>query len=171
MTGAKSIKVWGTQLYLKPASDSKAVQIGFHRDSEHVNCFSKGMLTAWIPLNRMQKNSGMIQFVRGSHKWPVEFKNTHAGFSDIFTQRRLLMEETGELDWDERIAQVELGGLSFHHGDVVHASGLNLSGKDRCVLTVGLITDETIFIKKNDSYGLEEILDDPVSCPQIYKRN
>ena len=169
ITGAKTIKIWGSQLYYKPAGSGNDGVVGFHRDSQHMPYFAAGMLTVWLPLPDLPVKSGPLTVVEGSHLWPQHSQSCGAQRQDMTQQRHALQGEYPNQIWQEHQAVIPAGAISFHHQDVLHGSPANTSNEARCVLAFGLITNEARFNDDVEDYGIGEQLKDQSRCPFIYK--
>lgn len=167
-TGAKTVKIWGTQLYLKRANSGAGGVVGYHRDSEHMPYFSKGSITAWIPLNHFCASAGPLHFVRGSHLWPHSTDYSGAQHQQREQQQAQLKAHYNSFDWQEVVSTLVPGSVSFHHQEVLHGSPPNTSNSDRWALGVGLLIDDYQINPNANNYGFADILDDAHACPTIY---
>ncbi len=168
LTGSKVIKVWGCQLFHKPKLSNSKGNVGFHRDSQHMPFFKKGVLTAWLPLTNVGANSGPLTVVEGSHLWDRDDYCTGGEIQSLDRQVKSLKDYYNNKTWDEKDIILDLGGVSFHSFDVLHGSYPNKSSLDRSVLTIGLITDSVELDEKVEDYGYSMILSDEKFCPTIY---
>ncbi|WP_028301836.1 phytanoyl-CoA dioxygenase family protein [Oceanospirillum beijerinckii] len=168
ISGAKKVKIWGSQLYYKPVGAGKQGHVGLHRDSEHVPFFAKNAITMWLPLTDILMNSGPITYVKESHQWETKFKYSGGHIQDINTQKALMRCECPENTWQEEYALIPAGGVCFHHMDTLHGSGENHSDLERIAIAVGLVTDKTCFDDEAEDFGYAAILDDDRMCPTIF---
>ncbi|MBQ4860695.1 phytanoyl-CoA dioxygenase family protein [Pseudoalteromonas sp. MMG013] len=170
ITGARNIKIWGCQLFHKPHSTGLKGNVGFHRDSQHMPFFKKGVLTAWLPLNTITHNNGPLMVVNGSHKWPKTLINTGGDRQDIAEQVQLLRSYYTDHEWNEDAITLELGGISFHNFEALHGSYPNRTEADRSVITIGLFTEDVQLNNGVDDYGYGLILNDERFCPTIFSK-
>ena len=168
--GAKQVRVMGSQLYYKPSGGHQEGQVGLHRDSQHLPCFAKGVLTAWLPLTAVNAKSGSIRYIDGSHKWPENSQYSGAQIQNFHQQCRLLQKDIKHRKWREKVIELEPGGLSFHHRNTLHGSDSNKSNSDRCAIAIALITDDLKIDHNHDDYGYIEILNNLKYCPIIYQQ-
>lgn len=65
--GVKKVKIWGSQLYAKPKASSIGAHVGWHRDSQHVSFYRKGLLTLRIPLGESSQLSEGCDNIVNAH--------------------------------------------------------------------------------------------------------
>ncbi|MDJ0639345.1 MAG: phytanoyl-CoA dioxygenase family protein [Paracoccaceae bacterium] len=93
-----------------------------------------GMVTAWVALSPATRESGCMDFVRGSHKNPI------LEHEDTFDDNNLLSRgQEIKVDIDEAdktSIELQPGEMSLHHGLTIHGSGPNTSDDRRigCVI-------------------------------------
>ena len=87
------------------------------------------MLTAWIALSPATRQSGCMDFVRGSHKNEILPHVDSADENNMLSRGQEVQVNVSE---DEKVA-IELlpGQMSLHHGLTVHGSGPNTSDDRR----------------------------------------
>ncbi|KZN40620.1 phytanoyl-CoA dioxygenase family protein [Pseudoalteromonas luteoviolacea] len=167
VSGSDTIKVWGSQLFYKPAGSSLGGNVGIHRDSQHVPYFTKGMLIAWIPLHSVDSHNGTINYVNGSHKWQRNLAFTGGDFQNLDQQRSRIQMFCSDT-WDETSIKLEAGQFAIHDMHTLHFSSTNESNQDRAALSFGLLTDEAEFNHEAPHYGYGDILNNPALCPTIF---
>ncbi|CAM3934852.1 phytanoyl-CoA dioxygenase family protein [Pseudoalteromonas byunsanensis] len=170
LTGAKRVKVWGSQLYFKPSGSDNRGHVGFHRDSEHMPYFKSGAITAWLPLVDIGEDSGPLVVVKGSHLWPKSTQFSGAGEQDLEYQKRKIIEELDGQNWKEKAMLMQVGGVSFHHHDALHGSYSNTSAICRCAIAIGLITEQMEIDVLAPAFGYDLIINEPSFCPVIFNR-
>lgn len=170
LTGANTIKVWGCQLFYKPAGSQDQGNVGFHRDSEHMPYFKSGVLTGWLPLTAINANSGPLTVIKGSHQWQKSNQFTGGEVQDMGNQKNHIQQEQGIDHWPEEKLLMPLSGISFHDFDLLHGSYPNTSEFDRCAISLGLMTDKAQFDPTVEDYGYGLVLDDERFCPTIFQR-
>jgi ectoine hydroxylase-related dioxygenase (phytanoyl-CoA dioxygenase family) len=112
-----------------------ATAFGFHQDDSYNGWIDvprpPHMLTCWIALDDTTAAGGTIEYVRGSHRWPVSppIRQFHA--PDDF--RRELREAAAAVGLTPEMVPVEVpaGGCAFHHGGTWHGSDSNRSDGPR----------------------------------------
>ena len=106
--------------------------LGFHQDDSYNGWIDPPhMLTCWIALDPTTASGGTIEYVRGSHKWPVSppIKQFHAPED----YRRELREAAATVGLTPELVPVEVpaGGCAFHDGGTWHGSDTNRADKPR----------------------------------------
>jgi ectoine hydroxylase-related dioxygenase (phytanoyl-CoA dioxygenase family) len=112
-----------------------AKPLGFHQDDSYNGWIDvparPHMLTCWIALDATSAAGGTIEYVRGSHKWPVSppIKQFHAPAD----YRKELMDAAAQVGLKPELAPVEVppGGCAFHHGGTWHGSDSNRADRPR----------------------------------------
>jgi len=109
-----------------------AKPLGFHQDDSYNGWIDPPhMLTCWIALDATSAQGGTIEYVRGSHKWPVSppIRQFHAPED----YRKELMTAAAEVGIRPEIVPVELppGGVAFHDGRTWHGSDMNRADQPR----------------------------------------
>ena len=109
-----------------------AKPLGFHQDDSYNGWIDPPhMLTCWIALDETSAAGGTIEYVRGSHKWPVSppIKQFHA--PDDY--RMELREAAAQVGLTPELVPVEVpaGGCAFHDGGTWHGSDANRADKSR----------------------------------------
>jgi len=106
--------------------------LGFHQDDSYNGWIDPPhMLTCWIGLDPTTAAGGTIEYVRGSHKWPVSppIRQFHAPAD----YRKELMEAAAQVGLTPEIVPVEVpaGGCAFHDGGTWHGSDTNRAARPR----------------------------------------
>jgi ectoine hydroxylase-related dioxygenase (phytanoyl-CoA dioxygenase family) len=109
--------------------------LGFHQDDSYNGWIDvttrPHMLTCWIALDPTSAAGGTIEYVRGSHRWPVSppIKQFHAPEN----YRKELMDAAAQVGLEPELVPVEVppGGCAFHHGGTWHGSDSNRTDRPR----------------------------------------
>jgi phytanoyl-CoA hydroxylase len=120
--------------------------ICFHQDNSYQDWHVPGdLVTCWIALSSTKAVAGTLEYVRGSHKWPLgprvkEFaapENYHAELDAAAKSIGKTIE----------IVSVELpaGGVAFHHGNIWHGSNYNRSPHARYSISSHCMSSEAEF--------------------------
>lgn len=164
--GAKTVKVWGSQLYSKPPCNTSGANVGWHRDSQHITFYDGGVLTVWIPFGGSSTiESGSLKYVTGSHQENTIGQPRGALELNIDAERARL-KQAG--NWEEVDVAVPEGGFSLHHWDLIHGSGSNHSADTRHALSIGFATDTLEVINDEMNFGFPALLKDKFYCPTVY---
>lgn len=129
-----------------------------HQDSTFLYTNPPSAVGFWIALEDATVSNGCLSFARGSHKRaPVKSRFVRTddgkgtGFVDVEGARFPAGEEAREEEGDEvyRVGEVEAGTLVLIHGNLLHKSEKNLSGKSRFVYTFHVIEGENEYDERN----------------------
>jgi ectoine hydroxylase-related dioxygenase (phytanoyl-CoA dioxygenase family) len=116
----------------KPPS---ARPLGFHQDDSYNGWIDvprpPHMLTCWIALDDTSARGGTIEYVRGSHKWPVSPPITQFHAPEDY--RKELREAAAKVGLVPELVAVEVpaGGCAFHDGRTWHGSDTNRGERPR----------------------------------------
>ncbi|MEZ5775065.1 MAG: phytanoyl-CoA dioxygenase family protein [Hyphomicrobiaceae bacterium] len=98
--------------------------LGFHQDESYQDYYVPGeMMTCWITLDDTRADQGTIEYVPGSHKWPLagRIKQFHAP-DDPLEDLRPAAEAAGVGDYEIVPIVVKAGTAVIHHGRTWHGS-------------------------------------------------
>jgi phytanoyl-CoA hydroxylase len=133
-----------------------AKEIALHQDSTYVSFLDPPeMMSCWIALDDTSRDAGTIEYVRGSHKWPLVEKP--GDFHAPARGYRLTMEQAAAAVGvtAPEIVHVEIsaGSCVLHHGNTWHGSGRNLRpDKVRRSIGVHTLSSETRFRSSGAGY-------------------
>jgi len=109
-----------------------ARSLGFHQDDSFQNWIDPPeMMTCWITLDDTLAEQGTIEYVKGSHNWPVSppIEKFHAPKDPQFDLREAARRIGAKLDIVPIV--VPAGTAVFHHGRTWHGSNANAGSVDR----------------------------------------
>src|SRR5882672_2655536 len=128
--------------------------LGFHQDNSYADWIDPPfMLTCWMALDATSAAGGTIEYVRGSHKWPVSppIKQFHAP-DDYRRELRDAAASVGIKSLDIVPIEVPPGGCAFHHGGTWHGSDTNRATRPRRSAVTHCMSSEAKFDAKGISY-------------------
>jgi ectoine hydroxylase-related dioxygenase (phytanoyl-CoA dioxygenase family) len=128
--------------------------LGFHQDDSYNQWIVPGeMLTCWITLDDTRAHQGTIEYVRGSHRWPVAppINQFHAP-EDPLSDLRLAAKAAGLEAYDIVPIEIPAGAAVFHHGRTWHGSRDNRGEKPRRAVIAHCISSEAKFHPSHISY-------------------
>jgi len=133
-----------------------ALPLGFHQDDSFQNWINPPqMMTCWITLDDTLAEHGTIEYVKGSHLWPVSPPITqfHAPSDPQFELRQAAKQVNAEIDLSPIV--VSAGTAVFHHGRTWHGSNVNSGLGDRRSVVSHCMSSATVFSDTNSSpiYG------------------
>lgn len=101
-----------------------ARSLGFHQDDSYQDWIVPGeMMTFWITLDDTRADQGTIEYVAGSHRWPLSppIDQFHAP-DDPTTDMRAAAGRAGEARPEIVPIEVTAGSAVIHHGRTWHGS-------------------------------------------------
>lgn len=131
------IRFWHDQVFVKPANDGAIV--AWHQDYSYwTRTVPMAHLTCWIGLDDVDEDNGCVQYVRGSHRWPL-LPREHLA-NDMNAVFAYLTPE--QKDHFETVPSVlKAGYASFHHPMSLHGSYENHSDRPRRGVVINFIRD------------------------------
>jgi len=131
--GARKVNFYDDQLLTKEPGTREYT--AFHTDEPYYHLRGDQVSSMWVSPDVVTKDSGAMQYVRGSHRWPSFFKPnafvTQAsldslGVADIEEHQIPLPDIEGHRDeYDIVTIPSEPGDVIVHHSRLVHGSGPN----------------------------------------------
>lgn len=172
LTGASLVQAWWVQLLYKPTDRGNPhdrTNVGWHQDRAYWGAWEEGseLFTAWVACSDVREECGAMRFLRGSHRWGLGIENDFFA-QDLEAQQRALSLPEGAT-WEEVPAVLPPGGVSFHHCLTYHGSGPNRCVLPRRSFAIHLRTQKARPVNDRRA-GLTQFIDDPHSCPVIYRR-
>ena len=132
-----------------------------HQDSTFLYTNPPSAVGFWIALEDATMDNGCLSFAKGSHRRaPVKSRFIRkeggggTGFEDVAGAKFPESLETEEREDDEEeegyeMGEVKAGTLVLIHGNLLHKSEKNLSGKSRFIYTFHVIEGEHEYDSKN----------------------
>jgi ectoine hydroxylase-related dioxygenase (phytanoyl-CoA dioxygenase family) len=134
------VRFWHDQLFCKPAHHGGVV--AWHQDYSYwTRTVPMQHITCWIGLDESTRANGCLQYLPGSHRWPLLPITGLAGDMDAI--REVLSPE--QMAAFDRPAAIELkqGEASFHHPLMVHGSLANSTDRPRRATVLNAFLDGT----------------------------
>jgi ectoine hydroxylase-related dioxygenase (phytanoyl-CoA dioxygenase family) len=128
--------------------------LGFHQDDSYNEWIVPSeMLTCWITLDDTKAGQGTIEYVRGSHTWPVAppIKQFHAP-DDPLADLRPAADAADASNYEIVPIEVPAGSAVFHHGRTWHGSRDNRGDKPRRSVIAHCISSAAKFHPTEISY-------------------
>lgn len=155
LAGWPGVRVMIDNVIWKPAGTRA---LGYHQDSAFLAWYTPSdLLTCWIALDDTHADGGTIEFVRGSHRWPLS--EPDGVFHGPDEYRRPMYNAAAKQGITPDIAYVEVaaGGGSFHHGWTWHGSGPNTSTQPRRSLVLHAMRSDVEYVPGNFNQGIGPI--------------
>lgn len=141
------------QVWIKPPFSGP---LSYHRDTPYIDFDPKEVCTAWIPFGALNEKCGTLEYCAGSHLWNCSKRGSANQFysSDYKALLRSAAKESGEaINLDSHIYSVlpQLGGCSFHNGNIWHGSDCNNSTEWRCGIGIHFVRGDAVLMKNMGS--------------------
>jgi phytanoyl-CoA hydroxylase len=123
--------IWWKPPHTKP--------IAYHQDSSFMDFLNPAQtVTCWVTLDDTHPEAGTLEYVPGSHLWPLTTipKGFHAP-DDYRREMRVAAAAAGINPPDPVMIVVPAGSCVFHAGEIWHGSGPNTTG-DRMRRSIGV---------------------------------
>lgn len=134
---AGPVRFWHDQLFCKPPRRGGVV--AWHQDYSYwTRTVPLAHLTCWIALDDVTIENGCLQYVPGSHRWPLLPITGLAGGMEAI--KSVLTEEQRE-QFTPVPVEVRRGEASFHHPLTVHGSSENRSPNPRRGAVINVVRD------------------------------
>ncbi len=133
-----AVRFWHDQLFCKPARHGGVV--AWHQDYSYwTRTQPMAHLTCWIGLDDSSRDNGCLQYIPGSHRWPLLPITGLAG--DMGAIQRVL--DPGQWDAFQHPVAIELrrGEAAFHHPLMVHGSQENRTDRPRRATVLNVLRD------------------------------
>lgn len=109
----------------------KTKPIAHHQDSSFMDFLDPAAtVTCWVTLDDTHRDAGTLEYVPGSHLWPLTpLPKAFHGQDDYRAQMRAAAQAAGIDPPKPVIIEVPAGSCVFHAGEIWHGSGPNMSGE------------------------------------------
>ncbi len=139
-------RLLGDSLWMKPYG---ATETTLHQDSMYSFYHTpQEIVVGWIALSDAVTGAGTIEYVRGSHKWPLSqtISEFHAPTKGYHWDMEQAAQRAGVSKPEVMELELPAGSCAFHHGHIWHGSGRNLlPDKIRRSLVIATIPAESQF--------------------------
>ena len=153
----------------------------FHTDGGYFHLTGDQIATTWVPLDPTSSTSGMVQWVRGSHRDTADYRpNLFVTDEPIpGTDGDVVPDVLGTPELAARLISFDLepGDMTVHHARTIHGAPANTSDLRRRAVSVRYCGDDARYLRRAGlpgRRGLDEVSDgDPVGppwCPPVWPR-
>jgi ectoine hydroxylase-related dioxygenase (phytanoyl-CoA dioxygenase family) len=154
----REVRLLYDQMFHKEAILGGAVAC--HQDYDYWRYVSTpNMLTAWMALSSVTRESGCVYFIPGSHRWGLieRFGSNIMKDTDpeLLLNRDLSQEQKDLVTREPAI--LEPGDVSFHHSLVIHCSYPNISKTTRLGYIHRYIPSDARYVESHDIHKSHEI--------------
>jgi ectoine hydroxylase-related dioxygenase (phytanoyl-CoA dioxygenase family) len=134
------VRFWHDQLFCKPPKHGGVV--AWHQDYSYwTRTVPVSHLTCWIALDDVTLENGCLQYVPGSHRWPLL---PITGLAGDMNAIQTVLDEEQRAQFKPVPVEVPKGYASFHHSLMIHGSYANRSDRPRRGLVINVFRDGVI---------------------------
>jgi ectoine hydroxylase-related dioxygenase (phytanoyl-CoA dioxygenase family) len=135
-----AVRFWHDQLFCKPANHGGVV--AWHQDYSYwTRTKPVAHLTCWIALDDSSCENGCLQYIPGSHRWPLL---PITGLAGDMNAIRTVLDEDQKAQFRPTPVEFPKGFASFHHPLTVHGSYENRSSRPRRAVVINVFRDGVI---------------------------
>jgi ectoine hydroxylase-related dioxygenase (phytanoyl-CoA dioxygenase family) len=132
-----AVRFWHDQLFCKPARHGGVV--AWHQDYSYwTRTQPMAHLTCWIALDDSMPDNGCLQYIPGSHRWPLLPITGLAGDMD---EIQTVLSEEQKRQFQPVAIELKAGEASFHHPLMVHGSYENRTDRPRRATVINVFRD------------------------------
>jgi len=129
----------------------------WHHDMTYWPIDGTKISTLWLALDRVTKDSGAVEFVKGSHNWGQKYKPASFSGTNQYKEALPMVPDIDAMRDDLEFTQYDLeaGDCTLHHGLTVHGSPGNQSSQQRRRAHVSRWAGDDVVFHPRD--GLQEM--------------
>ena len=106
--------------------------LGYHQDAAYEDwIIPQTMISCWMSLDATSKDTGTLEYVKGSHKWGLQPPRGEFHSPEDYKKELNIFAEKNNKNIEISFVEVPAGGVAFHHGFTWHGSGENISNVHR----------------------------------------
>jgi ectoine hydroxylase-related dioxygenase (phytanoyl-CoA dioxygenase family) len=132
-----AVRFWHDQLFCKPAQHGGVV--AWHQDYSYwTRTQPMAHLTCWIGLDDATRENGCLQYIPGSHRWPLPPITGLAGDMDAI---QTVLSDEQKKQFKPVAVELKKGECAFHHPLLVHGSYENSTTGPRRAAVLNVMRD------------------------------
>ena len=125
--------------------------LGFHQDAAYDDwLIPQTMITCWMSLDNTSREMGTLEYIKGSHKWGLQPPKGEFHSPEDYKKELNIFAERNNKKIDVAYVEVPAGGVSFHHGNTWHGSGINTSKDNRRAIVSHCVPSDARFHPTNE---------------------
>jgi len=152
LTGWSGVRLGQDSIWWKAP---KTKPISLHQDSSFMDFLDPpSTITCWITLDDTAPEAGTIEYVPGSHRWPLTtLPSAFHGDEDYRAPMHTAADAVGIVPPAPQYVIAPAGSCVFHAGEIWHGSGPNITN-DRMRRSIGihLLPEEAHFSGRPGGY-------------------
>ena len=152
LAGWPGIKLGQDTLWWKPPQ-TKAIAL--HQDTSFMDFLEPPQtITCWVTLDDTRRDAGTLEYVPGSHLWPIAtLPDDFFVAADYRARMKAAAEAAGISNPEPVFIEIPAGSCVFHAGEIWHGSGPNTTGdKMRRSVGVHMIREDARFSDRPGGY-------------------
>lgn len=156
---SKKVNIFFDQLLIKEPGTEEPTP--WHHDMPYWPVRGNDICTVWLALDSVTKESGAVEYVKGSHKWGQAFKPpAFAGDERYKIDLPKVPDIEGQRNrYEFRQFELEPGDCTVHHGLLVHAApGNSLMDRRRRAVVSRWAGDDAVY---NPLPNIQQMMWDP----------
>ena len=127
------LMIYSVEFFIKEANSPHVVTM--HQDLTYWGLGeTSGMVTAWLALSPATPQSGCMDFVKASHKQPIQPHRDSVDENNLLSRGQEIQVDVA--DEDKTPIEIHPGQISLHHGLTIHGSGPNRSDDRRIAAVI-----------------------------------
>ena len=124
--------------------------LGYHQDAAYDDWIvPQTMMTCWMSLDKTSKETGTLEYIRGSHKWGLQPPKGEFHSPEDYKKELNIFAKKNNKEIEIVYVEVPAGGVSFHHGYTWHGSGVNNSKDHRRAIVAHCVPFDAKFHPTN----------------------
>ena len=125
--------------------------LGFHQDAAYDDwLIPQTMITCWMSLDNTSREMGTLEYIKGSHRWGLQPPKGEFHSPEDYKKELNIFAERNNKKIDVTYVEVPAGGVSFHHGNTWHGSGINTSKDNRRAIVSHCVPSDARFHPTNE---------------------
>ncbi|MHA1536988.1 MAG: phytanoyl-CoA dioxygenase family protein [Alphaproteobacteria bacterium] len=149
LMGASKVNLFYDHLLVK--EPGSAAPTPWHHDLTYWCVDGWRVASVWIPFDTVDRSSGAVEYVRGSHRWDRRFQAQDFIEGDLFKDEALEAIpdiEADRADYDIVSFEVEPGDCIIHHALTLHGAPGNASTRRRRALAIRYAGDGAVYTER-----------------------
>ena len=152
LTGWTGVKLGQDTIWWKPAGTKAGI---FHQDSSYMAFLNpSSTVTCWFTLDETYSGGGTLEYVKGSHKWPItRIPDDFLAPENYRAPMQHAASAVGVAEPEIVPIEVPAGSCVFHAGEIWHGSEANKSSESmRRSVGVHMIPENALFTDAPGGY-------------------
>jgi phytanoyl-CoA hydroxylase len=152
LTGWSGSRLGQDTIWWKPP---KTKPVSHHQDSSFMDFLSPPRtITCWVTLDDTHREAGALEYVPGSHLWPLTpIPDDFHAPDDYRGPMKHAAREAGVEVPEPTFIEVPAGSCVFHSGEIWHGSGPNTTGaRMRRSIGIHMVPSDATFSNRHGGY-------------------